>query len=72
MSDSIYGMTHCCLKDEHIILLGDVYLNLKGQKFWINVMQHNMDDILQETKQPRKFSGQVSIGQLYSETILSG
>ena len=36
------------------------------------VMHHHMEDILQEIKQPRKFSNQVFIGLLYSMTVLNG
>ena len=41
-------------------------------ELWINFMHHHMDDTLQEIEQPRKFSSQVFIGQLYSETVLNG
>ena len=41
-------------------------------EFWINAMHHHMEDTLQETKQPKKFSKQVFIGQLYSNTVLNG
>ena len=35
-------------------------------------MHHHMEDTLQETEQPRKFSNQVFIGLLYSKTVLNG
>ena len=31
-------------------------------EFYMNVMHHHMEDILQETKQPTRFSNQVSKG----------
>ena len=65
-------MTYCCLEKEQIRLSGDVYQKLNKVKFWINVMHHHMDDTLQETGQPRKFSNQESTSLLYSETILNG
>ena len=37
-----------------------------------NVMHLHMEDTLQETRQPRKFSNQDFIGLLYSKTILNG
>ena len=40
-------------------------------KLLINVMHHHMEETLQETKQPRKFSNQVFIGLPYSETVLN-
>ena len=36
------------------------------------VMHHHMEDILQEIKQPRKFSNQVFIGLIYSMNVLNG
>ena len=38
----------------------------------ISVMHHHMEDTLQETEQPRKFSNQVFTSILYLETILNG
>ena len=38
----------------------------------ISVMYRHMEDTLQETKEPRKFSNQVFTGLLYSETVLNG
>ena len=35
-------------------------------------MHHHMEDTLQETEQPKKFSNQVFIDLLYSKTVLSG
>ena len=35
-------------------------------------MHHHMEDTLQETEQPRKFSNQVFIALLYSKTVLNG
>ena len=35
-------------------------------------MHHHMEDTLQETEQPIKFSNQVFIGLLYSNTVLNG
>ena len=35
-------------------------------------MHHNMEDTLQETRQPTKFSNHVSIGLLYSKIVLNG
>ena len=35
-------------------------------------MHHNMEDTLQEIRQPRKFSNQDFIGLLYSKTVLNG
>ena len=35
-------------------------------------MHRHMEDILQETKQPRKFYNQVFIGLPYSKTVLGG
>ena len=35
-------------------------------------MDHHMEDTLQETKQPRKFSNQDFVGPLYSKTVLNG
>ena len=34
-------------------------------------MHHHMEDTLQETEQPRKFSNQVFIGIPYSKTVLN-
>ena len=41
-------------------------------EFWINAMHHHMNDTLQETEHPKKFSSQVFIDQFYSETVLNG
>ena len=60
------------LEDEHIRLLEDVYQRQNKLELWINVIHHHMEDTLQETEQPRKFSSQVFIGQLYSKTIMNG
>ena len=37
----------------------------------MNVMNHPMEDTLQEIEQPIKFSNQVFISLLYSETVLN-
>ena len=39
---------------------------------YMNVKHHHMEDTLQETKQPTKFSNQVFIGLLFSKNILNG
>ena len=70
--DFTYGMTHCYLEEEHIILSKDVYQRQNKLKYYINVMHHHMEDTLQETEHPRKFSSQDFISQPYSETVLSG
>ena len=54
----IYGMTHCFLEDEHIILLEDVYQRLRKMESWINSIDHHMEDTLQETEQPRNVTPQ--------------
>ena len=41
-------------------------------EFNMNVMYHHIENILQETKQPIKFSNQVFIGLPYSKIVLSG
>ena len=69
MPESIYGMTHCYLEDEHIRSSEDVHQRQNKVKFYINVMHHHMKDTLQEREQPRKLSSQIFIGQLYSETV---
>ena len=56
MLSFIYGMTHCFLEEEHIRSLEDVYQRQNIVEFWINVMHHHMEDTLQETEQPIKFS----------------
>ena len=38
----------------------------------ISFMHHHMEDTLQETEQPRKFSNHVFIGLFYSKTVLNG
>ena len=68
----IYGMTHCFLEEQQIRSLEDVYQRQNKMELWINAIHHHMEDILQETKQPRKFSSQVFISQLYSKTVLNG
>ena len=72
MQEFIYGMTHCCLEERQIISSEDVFQKLNKVEFWINVMHHHMEDTLQGIEQPRKFSNQVFIGQLYSKTVLNG
>ena len=73
MSSFTYGMTHYYFERVQIRLLGDVCKKLSKLKFLIDVMHHYMEDTLQETKQPKKkFSNQVFISQLYSETVLNG
>ena len=62
MKDSINGMIHCFLEEEHIRLLEDVYQRQNKKEFWINIMHHHKEGILQETKQPRKFSSQGFFG----------
>ena len=42
---------------------GRIYMNV--------IMHHHIEDILQETKQPIKFSNQVFIGLPYSKIVLS-
>ena len=68
----IYGMTHCFLENEHIRLLEDVYQRKNKLELWINVIHHHMEDTLQETEHPIKFSSQVFISQLYSKIVLNG
>ena len=58
----IYGMTHYFSEEEQIISSEDVYQRQNMLEFWINAMHYDMDDTLQETEQPRKFSKQVFIG----------
>ena len=41
-------------------------------EFYMNVMHHHMEDILQETKQPIKFSNYLFIGLPFSKIVLSG
>ena len=41
-------------------------------KLYKDVMHHLMEDTLQETKQPTKFSNQVFIGLQFSRIILNG
>ena len=41
-------------------------------KIYKNVMHHLMEDTLQETKQPIKFSNKVFIGLLFSRIVLNG
>ena len=67
-----YGMTYCCLEERQIRSSEDVYHKLNKVKFLINVMNHHMEDTLQETKQPRKFSNLVFTDPLYLETVLKG
>ena len=50
----------------------DVYQKESKARFYRNVMHHYMEDILQETKQPIKFSSLDFIGLLFSRTILIG
>ena len=38
----------------------------------ISVMHLHMEGTLKEIEQPRKFSNQVFIGLLYSETVMNG
>ena len=35
-------------------------------------MHHHIEDTLQETRQPKKFSNQVFIGLLFSKIVLNG
>ena len=72
MQDSIYGMIYFFFEEEQIRLSEDVYQRQKKKEFWINAMHHHMEGILQETEQPKKFSNQVFISQLYSKTVLKG
>ena len=53
MPEFIYGMTHFCLEEKKIILLEDVYQKVNKVKFWISVMHHHIEEILQETEQPK-------------------
>ena len=41
-------------------------------EFYMNVMHHNMEDILQKTKHPIKFSNHIFIGLPFSNIVLSG
>ena len=41
-------------------------------EFYMNVMHYHMEEILQETKQPTKFSNLVFIDLPYSKIVLSG
>ena len=50
----------------------DVYQKVSKARFYKNVMHHHMEHILQEIKQPTKFSSLVFIGLLFSRTILNG
>ena len=68
----IYGMTHCFLEEDHIILLEYVYQRQNKLELWINAIHHHMEDTLQETKQLIKFSSQFFIGQLYLEIVMNG
>ena len=68
----IYGMTHCFLEEDHIILLEDVHQRQNKLELWINAIHHHMEDTLQETKQLIKFSSQFFIGQLYLEIVMNG
>ena len=72
MPGFIYGMTQCFLEEEHILSSEDAYQRQNTMEFWINVMHHHMEDTFQETEQPRKFSNQVFIIQLYSDIVLNG
>ena len=65
-------MTHCYSKEGQIISSEDVYQKLNKVKFWINVMHHHMENALQETEQPKKFSNQVFTSLRYLETVLNG
>ena len=49
-----------------------MYQRQNKLELWINVINHHMEDTLQETEQARKFSNHVHIDQLYSETVLNG
>ena len=72
MQEFIYGMTHYCLEERKIRSSEDVFQKLNKVEFWINFMHHHMEDTLQGIEQPRKFSNQVFISQLYSKTVLNG
>ena len=56
MLDFTYGMIHCYLEEEQITSSGDVYQRQNKVKFWINVMQHNMEDTLQRIEQKIKIN----------------
>ena len=72
MLEYIYGMTHCCVEKGQIILLEDVCQKISKVELLINVMHHHMEDTLQETELPRKFSNQAFISLPYLETVLNG
>ena len=67
----IYGMNHYCLKDWQIIFSEDVCQALNKVELLINVMHHHMEDTLEETEQPKKFSNKAFISLPYSETMLN-
>ena len=54
------------------MIIRGVCQKVNKAEFYMNVMHHHMEDILQETKQPIKFSNQVFIGLSYSKIVLSG
>ena len=56
MPSFIYGMAHFFLEEEHIMSLEDVYQRQNKLELLINVIHHHMEDTLEETKQPTKFS----------------
>ena len=41
MPEFIYGITHYCLEEGHIKLLGDLYQKQNKVKFLINSMHHH-------------------------------
>ena len=49
-----------------------MYQKVSKARFYKNAMHHLMDDILQEIKQPTKFSSQDSTGLLFLRTVLNG
>ena len=49
-----------------------MYQRQNKLELWINVIHHHMEETLKEIEQPRKFSSQVFIDQLYLGTVLNG
>ena len=45
---------------------------MRKARFYMNVMHHHMEDILQETKQPTKFSRLDFIDLQFLRTVLNG
>ena len=49
-------MTHCCFEEGQIRSSEDVCQKMNKVELLISGMHHHMEDTLEETKQPRKFS----------------